>query len=113
MNKIQIGNENLHEIKIDIILDYAEEFELVGSLKVVDQIRQTQIRFRNIPDFVSSIISIVEGFDAEDAIFNDFIYKIKTPQFNSVNRSQYGNGCDFKHEIIEYHGNNCFIPSKG
>ena len=30
-----------------------------------------------------------------------------------VNRSQYGNGYDFKHEIIEYRGNNCFIPTKG
>ena len=38
--------------------------------------------------------------------------KINTPQFNLVNRSQYGNGCDFKQEIIEYRGNNCFIPTK-
>ena len=30
-----------------------------------------------------------------------------------MNRSQYGNGCDFKHDIIEYRGNNCFIPTKG
>ena len=28
-------------------------------------------------------------------------------------RSQYGIGCDFKHEIIEYRGNNCFIPTRG
>ena len=39
--------------------------------------------------------------------------KTDTPQFNKVNRSQYGNGCDFKHEIIEYRGNNCFTPTKG
>ena len=38
--------------------------------------------------------------------------KIDTPQFNKVNRSQYGNGCDFKHEYNEYRGNNCFIPTK-
>ena len=41
------------------------------------------------------------------------IYKINTPQFNKVNRSQYGYGCDFKHEITEYRGNNCLIPTKG
>ena len=29
-----------------------------------------------------------------------------------VQRSQHGYGCDFKHEIIEYHGNNSFIPTK-
>ena len=38
---------------------------------------------------------------------------MNTPQFNKVNRSQYGNGCDIKHEIIEYRGNKCFIPTKG
>ena len=30
-----------------------------------------------------------------------------------MNRSQYGNGCDFKHEFFEYRGNNCFTPTKG
>ena len=39
--------------------------------------------------------------------------KINTPLFKLVNRSQYGNGCDFKHEIIENRGSNCFIPTKG
>ena len=39
--------------------------------------------------------------------------KINIPQFNLVSRSQYGNGCDFKHEVIEYQGNKCFIPTKG
>ena len=38
---------------------------------------------------------------------------INTPQFNLVNRTQYGNGCDFKHEIIEYRGNICFMPTTG
>ena len=59
------------------------------------------------------IHSIDERYDADDSIFNGYIYKIDTPQFNKVKRSQYGNGCDFKHEIIEYRGNNCFIPTKG
>ena len=45
--------------------------------------------------------------------FNGYIYKIKTPQFNKVNRSQYGNGYDFRPQIIEYRGNKCFIPSNG
>ena len=42
-----------------------------------------------------------------------FLKKINTSQFNLVNRSQYGNRCVFKHEIIEYRGNYCFIPTKG
>ena len=29
-----------------------------------------------------------------------------------VNGSKCGYACDFKFEIIEYQGNNCFIPTK-
>ena len=82
-------------------------------MKVGDQIRQTHIRFRNNDDYEDYINSIDESYDAQDALFNGFIYKINTPQFDKVNRSQYGNGCDFKHGIIEYQGNICFIPTKG
>ena len=64
-------------------------------------------------DYESYINSFDEGYDAEGVILNGHIYKINTPQFNKVIRSQYGNGGDFKHEIIECRGNNCFIPTKG
>ena len=113
LNKIQVNNKKLHEIKQETLVDYTSEIEMVGSLKVGDQIRQTQLRFRNISEYEAYINSIDEGHDAEDAIFNGYIYKIKTPHFILVIRSQYGNGCDFKNEIIEYRGNNCFIPTKG
>ena len=39
--------------------------------------------------------------------------KKDTPQFIIAGRSQYGNGCDFKHKIFELRGYNCFIPTKG
>ena len=29
-----------------------------------------------------------------------------------IKRTEYGNGCDFKLEIVEFRGNNCFIPTK-
>ena len=111
--KIGVFDKNLHEIKQELLSDYEGEFEMVGRLKVGDQIRQTHIRFRTFDDYESYINSIDEGYETEDAIFNGFIYKLNNPQFNKVNRSQNGNGCDFKHEIIEYQGNNCFIPTKG
>ena len=113
LNKIHVVDKNLHEIENEILLDYVGEFEMVCNLKVGDQIRQTHIRFRNMDDFEAYINAIDEGYDAEDAIFNGYVYKLNTSQFNKVNRSQYGNGCDFKHEIIEYRGNNSFIPTKG
>ena len=78
-----------------------------------DQSRQTHIRFKNLDDFESYINSIDEGYDADDCIFNGFIYKLNTPQFKKVNRSRYGNGCNFDNIIVEYRGHNCFIPTKG
>ena len=86
---------------------------MVGKIKIGEQIRQTHSRFRNIDDFESYINSVDPDCDSDDSFFNGYIYILDTPQFNEVNRSQYGNGCDFKHEIIEYRGNNCYIPSKG
>ena len=113
LNKIEVIDKNLHEIKNEILQEYVGAFEMIGNLKVGDQIRQTKIRFRNMDDFEAYINVIDEGYDAEDAIFNGYIYKLNTPQFNKVNRSQYGNGCSFDKLIIEYLGNNCFIPTKG
>ena len=111
LNKFHVIDENLHEIKQQLLQDYTSAFEMVGNLKVGDQIRQTHIRFRIMDDFEAYINAIDEGYDAEDAIFNGYIRKLDIPQFNKVNQSQYGNGCDFKQEIIEYRGNNCFIQS--
>ena len=106
LNKIQVVNKNLHEIKHEILIDYEGVFKMVGNLKVRDQIRQTHIRFRNISDYEAYVNSIDQDYDSEDAIFNGHNYKIDTPQFNLVNRSQYGNGCSFDKIIIECRGNN-------
>ena len=86
---------------------------MIGNLKVGDQIRQTHIRFRNISDYEAFINAIDQDYDSEDALFNGYIYKLDTPQFIKVNRSQFGNGCSFDKLIVEYRGNNCFIPTKG
>ena len=86
---------------------------MIGKLSIGDQNREKHIRFRNIDDYESYIIAIDQDYEAEDAFLNGYIYKYFTPQFHLVNRNQYGDGCDFKHEIIEYRGNNCFIPAKG
>ena len=75
---------------------------MVGNIKIGDQIRQTHIRFRNITDYETYINAIDQDYDLEDAIFNGYIYKINTPQFKKVNRSQCGNGCSFDKKNIEY-----------
>ena len=68
---------------------------LKWNLKVGDQIRQKNIRLRNVVCYESDINSIDEGYDAEDAFFIGYISKNNTPQFNKVNGSQYGKGCGF------------------
>ena len=59
---------------------------MVGNSKVGDQTRQTHIRFRNIPEYEAYINAIDDGYDVQDAIFNGYIYRLNTPQFNKVNR---------------------------
>ena len=113
LNIIHVVDINSHEIKNDILGHYIGEFERVGKRTVGDQIRETHIRFRNFTDYEAYINAIDEGYEGEDSIFNGYIYKINTLQFILVNRSQYGNGCDFKNEVFEYRGNNCFITTKG
>ena len=112
LNKIQVVNKILNEIKQKVLIDYGGEFEKFGNLKVGDQIHQTDIRLELF--LIMKLISILSmKVMTQKIVFSMVIkYKINTPQFSLVIRSQYGNGCDFKHEIIAYRGNNCFIPTK-
>ena len=67
-----------------------------------------------IDDFENFIIAINNGgYHSEDVIFTGWLYKLNTLEFNNVNRSQYGRGTVFKQEIVEYLGNNCYIPTGG
>ena len=51
LNKIHVIDKNLHEIKQEILIDYNDVLEMVGNLKVGDQIHQTHTRFRNKVEF--------------------------------------------------------------
>ena len=74
---------------------------------------KTNIRFENIDDFERYINAIDIDYDSEDVTFIGYIYKINTPQFNVVRRSAYGRGTNYLQEIVEYHGQNCYIPISG
>ena len=41
------------------------------------------------------------------------MYKLNTPEIKNGNRSQYGKGTDFRQDIVEYHGQSCYIPLSG
>ena len=105
---------NLHEIKNQILEDYTGDFELIGSMLVGEKEQKTNIMFKNVDDFEHYINAIDNsGYDSEDVIFTGWLYKLNTPEFKKVNRSQYGRGTDFKQDIVEYIGINCYIPTSG
>ena len=58
LNKIQVVYKNLHEIKRKMLVEYTCELEMVGNLKVGDQVRQTHLRCRIIDDHESYINAI-------------------------------------------------------
>ena len=113
-NRKYFNGLNLHEIKIEILEDYTGDFELIGSMLLGEIEQKTNIRFENVDDFESYINAIDNsGYDSEDVIFTGWLYKLNTPEYKKVNRSQYGKGTDFKQDIVEYIGNNCYIPTSG
>ena len=71
------------------------------------------IRFRNMDDFERFINAIDVDYDSEDFTFAGYVFILNTPHFNRVLKAQYGRGTDFKQDIVEYHGQNCFIPTSG
>ena len=105
---------NLHEIKNELLLDYTGDFEVIGSIMIVELEQKTNFSFENADDFETYNNAIENGgYDSEDVIFTRRLCKSKTPEFEKINRSQYGRGTDFTQDIVEYIGNNCYIPTSG
>ena len=76
--------------------------------------KKTNIRFEKVDDFETYINSIDKGaYDSENVIFTGWLYKLNTLEFKKVNRSQYARGIDFKQDIVQFLGNNCYIPTSG
>ena len=113
-NRKYVNGLNLHEIKKEILDDYTGDFELIGSKLIGELEIETKSRFKNVDDFENYINSIDNaGYDSEDVIFTGWLYKLNTPEYKKVNRSRYGRGTHFIENIVEYIGNNCYIPTSG
>ena len=113
-NRKYVNGLSLHEIQNAILEDHTGDFELIGSMLVGEVEQKTNFRFKNVDDFESYINAIDNsGYDSEDVNFKGWLYKLNNPEFKKVNRSQYGRGTDFKQDIVEFIGNNCYIPTSG
>ena len=113
-DKKYVNGLNLHEIKNEMRDDYTGDFELIGSMLVDEVEQKTNVRFKNVDDFASYInAKDNSGYDSENVSFTGWFHNLNTPDFKKVNRSQCGRGTDFKQDIVEYIGNNCYIPTSG
>ena len=74
---------------------------------------KTNIRFKKMNSFRSYINRIDIDYDSKGVIFTWYVYEVNTPQFNRVNRSQYGRGTDFRQDLVEYKGNSFYILTSG
>ena len=62
-------------------------------------------------DFEIYINAIGIDYDSEDVNFTGYVYKLNTPQFNVVKQSTQNKGTNYMQEIVEYQGQNCYIPT--
>ena len=112
-NKLYVNNLNLHEIRNEILQDYTGDFELNGKMINGPIEHKTNIRFENMNDFENYKNAIDVDYDSDDVTFTGYVFILNTPHFKVVKRSAYGRGTNYMQEIVEYHGQNCYIPSSG
>ena len=74
---------------------------------------KTNIRFQKMDDFDSYRNAIDINYDSEDIMFTGYVYKLNTSQFKVVKRSVYPKGTNYMQKIVEYRGQNCYIPMSG
>ena len=110
-DKKYVNNLKLHEIKNEILKDNTGDFELNGKMIIGPFEHKTIFRFKNVDDFESFINAIAVNYDSEDVTFTGHIYKLNTPQYKIMKGSAYGKGTNFMQKFVEYHGQNCYIPT--
>ena len=113
-NKIYVNGLNLNEIKNEVLEVYTGDFELIGYMMIGEMEQKTNSRFKIVDDFETYINAKDNGgCDSEDVSFTESLYKLNTPDFGKLNRSQSVRGTNFKRDNVEYIGNNCYFPTSG
>ena len=63
---------------------------------------------------LESYINAIDGdYDTGDDNFTGYVYKLHTPHFLVVKISAYAKGIKYMQENVEYHGQDCYIPTSG
>ena len=111
--KIYVNSSNLPEIKNGVLQDYRGDFELNRLMIIGPVEHKTNIRFRNMDDFESYIKAIDTDYDSEDVTFTGYVYKLNTRRFKVVQQCAFGKGTNYIQEIVDYRGQNVYIPTSG
>ena len=73
--------------------------------------QKRKFRFRYVADFEMFKKALDVDYDSDDLMSAGWLYKLNTPGFNRINRARNGTRTDLKQDIVEYIGNNCFVPT--
>ena len=85
---------------------------MIGCILVGEIEQKTNMRLKDVDDFESFFNAIGNGrYDSDYVSFTGWLFELYTLEFNTVMRCQNGRGTDFKPDIVEYKGNNCYIPT--
>ena len=102
------------KLKNEILLGCTVDFEMIESLLIGETTEQkTNNIFKNVDDFENCINAIGVDYHSEDVNFTGYLYKLNRLGFKKVSKSQNGRGTDFKQDIVEYIGKNCYFPTRG
>ena len=71
------------------------------------------MRFKKFEAYQSYFKNNDMDYYTDDSLFTGFTYKTKTPEFDTVNLSEYARGTDYKQNFGEVFGNNCYISTNG
>ena len=86
---------NLHEIKIEFLLEFEGDFELNGLTVIGPVEHRTKIRFRIVNDFEILINAKDVDYDSGHVTFTGYVHKLNTPQFKVVKQSAYAKGTTY------------------
>ena len=73
---------------------------MIGSMLIGEGEQRSNIRFKDVDYFETTINAKDVDYDSEDVVFTCWLHKPNALDFNKVNRSQYGTRKDFKHDVI-------------
>ena len=98
--KIYVNVLSLHEIKNETFLEYAVQFQKIGSMLRGEIEQKTDIRLLNVDDFERFINAADVDFDSEDTIFTGRVHRLNKTLFIEINISQNGRGTKLKQDFF-------------